>query len=208
MNDQQLSDKCTSSAAKRRLLREFLRYDCDERLFVHPTCHPSRPTGFCYCDGSLFGAICFYIKAIFLIVVFKLPYNSLKVRALRMCGARVGQHVYFSAGVQIDPMFPQLITIEDDVFFGTDVKIFTHEFRIDEFRAGRVIIRRGSFIGGMAVIACGVEIGEGAVVSACAQVARDIPPGATVVARPPRIVKRDDGGMDESDATPRTEDLS
>jgi len=185
-------ETCADKKERRRLLREFLRSDCDERLFRHPTCHPSRPTGFCHCDGSPFGAIRFYIKAIFLILAFKMPYNWIKVKALRMCGAKVGRHVYFSAGAWVDPMFPQLITIEDDVFFGVDAKIFTHEFRIDEFRAGRVVIRRGAFIGGMAVIACGVEIGEDAVVSACAPVARDVPAGATVVARPPRIVKRSD----------------
>ena len=69
-------------------------------------------------------------------------------------------------------------------------KIFTHEYRIDQFRAGKVRIRRGAFIGGFAVIPCGIEIGEGAVVAACSVVHRDVPPGATLISRPARIIRR------------------
>ena len=89
-----------------------------------------------------------------------MPWNCGKIWILRRLGARVGNGVYFAIGTWIDPNFPELLTIEDDVFFGMGAKIFTHECRIDEFRAGKVLIRRGAFIGGFAIIACGVEIGE------------------------------------------------
>jgi len=173
-----------------RQLHEFRRGETAKRLFVHPTCHPSQPTGFCYCEGSLWRAARFYTKAFLLGFVFKLPFNGPKVWMLRRLGARVGRNVYISAGTWIDPMFPELLTIEDGVFFGMGAKIFNHEFRIDEFRAGKVIIRRGAFVGAFAVVACGVEIGERAVVAACSVVARDVPPGATLISSPPRIVKR------------------
>ena len=173
-----------------RQLREFRRGETSERLFVHPTCHPSQPTGFCYCEGSLWRATRFYTKALLLGFVFKLPFSRPKVWMLRRLGARVGRNVYVSAGTWIDPMFPELLTIEDGVFFGMDAKIFNHEFRIDEFRAGKVIIRNEAFIGAFAVVACGVEIGERAVVAACSVVARDVPPGATLISTPSRVVKR------------------
>jgi acetyltransferase-like isoleucine patch superfamily enzyme len=86
-------------------------------------------------------------------------------------------------------MYPELLTIEDCVFFGMDVKLLTHEFRVNQFRAGKVLIRRGAFIGAFAVIPCGVEIGEGAVVAACSVAYRDVPPGATLISAPPTILK-------------------
>jgi acetyltransferase-like isoleucine patch superfamily enzyme len=173
-----------------RRLREFRRGKSNERVFTHPTCHPALPTGFCFCEKSLGRAALFYWKAIVLALVFKLPMNWLKIWTLRRFGARVGNQVYFSAGVWIDPMFPELLTIEDCVFFGMDVKIITHEFQIDHFRAGKVLIRRGAFVGGFATIRCGVEVGEGATVAACSVAYRDVPPGATLISAPPMIVRR------------------
>jgi acetyltransferase-like isoleucine patch superfamily enzyme len=176
-------------AAAYRRLREFRQGTTEERVFAHPTCHPANPTGFCYCEGSWWKAIRFYLKAAFLGLAFKLPFQGLKAWALRRLGARVGSPVFFSAGVWIDPMFPELLTIEDEVFFGMGVKVLTHEFLIDEFRAGRVLIRRGAFLGGFAVIRCGVEIGAGAVVAAGTIAARDVPAGATLITPPGRIVR-------------------
>jgi acetyltransferase-like isoleucine patch superfamily enzyme len=173
-----------------RRLREFRQGRTGERLFIYPTCHPADPTGFCYCEGSLWQALRFYAKALLLALAFRLPVNSLKVWTLRRMGARVGNRVYFSPGVWVDPTFPELITIEDGVFFGMGAKVFTHEFRIDQFRAGKVMIRRGAFIGGFAVIECGVEIGERGVVAACSIAARDVPAGATLIQPPARILRR------------------
>lgn len=171
-------------------LREFLRSETGDRLFVEPTCHPAEPTGFCYCDRSVWKALPFLLKAAVVSLTFLLPFNAPKVWLLRRLGARIGRNVFFSAGVWIDPTFPQLITIEDTVFFGMGAKVFTHEYRKDEFRAGRVTIRRGAFIGGFAVIPCGTEIGEGAVVAACSVACRDVPPEATLISAPPRIVRK------------------
>lgn len=176
-------------ADAQRRLAEFRRGKTAERLFVQSTCHPSEPTGFCFCDGSPWRAILFYARAALLDLVFRLPFNGLKVRALRRMGARVGNPVYFSHGVWIDPMFPELLTIEDHVFFGMGTRIFTHEFRIDRFRAGKVVIRRGSFIGGFSVIRCGVEIGENSVVDGGCMVQHDVPAGATLKAPPAQLMQ-------------------
>ena len=192
MEDKPATDSPPDLAEAHRRLREFRLGRTGQRLFIHPTDHPSETTGFCYCEGSAWVATCFYVKAVFLALVFRLPFNALKVWVLRRLGARIGEKVYFSTGVWIDPTFPELLTIEDRVFLGTGAKIFTHEYRIDQFRAGKVCIRQGAFIGGFAVIPCGIEIGEGAVVSACSVVHRDVPPGATLMARPDRIIRKEE----------------
>jgi hypothetical protein len=182
-----MSDACDLPAARERL-RRFLAPDCTDRLFVQPTGHPARDTGFCYCDGSLPGTLRVWIRGALLTTVLMLPCNGLKLRVLRWCGARIGRDVYLSEGVWIDPVFPHLLTIEDEVLIGFGARIFFHEFRRDEFRAGRVILRSGSFVGGLAVLGCGVEIGRNATVSAAAVVGKDVPEGHVAIGNPARIL--------------------
>jgi acetyltransferase-like isoleucine patch superfamily enzyme len=181
-----------------RRLREFCKNESEERLFTHPIDHPALPTGFCYCEKSFFTAALFLLKAVIISAIFKLPFSTLKGWILRRFGAKIGKNVFFSEGVWVDPTFPELITIEDKVLLGMHAKIFNHECRIDEFRAGKVIIRSGAFIGGFAVLAPGVEIGENAVVSAFAVAAHDVPPGATLVAAPSRLIKHSNGDNTKS----------
>ncbi|HNQ90106.1 MAG TPA: hypothetical protein PKM73_15930 [Verrucomicrobiota bacterium] len=170
--------------------RDFLAGRTTDRVFRHPTRHPARPTGFCPCDGALPKALWFYGKAAVMLTVLKLPFNAPKLALLRGFGAKVGRHVFISADVWIDPVFPQLLTIEDDVMVGVGAKIALHEFGPDYFSAGRVILRRGVVIGGFALIGHGVEIGEGAVVAGGAAVGRDVPPGTMAVGNPARILPR------------------
>jgi acetyltransferase-like isoleucine patch superfamily enzyme len=174
-----------------RRFRQFRLGETGDRVFTHPTCHPSETTGFCPCEGSFWKAAWLYAKGMLLGLIFKLPVNGLKVWLLRRLGARVGRKVHFCPGVWIDPLFPELLTVEDGVFFGSGAKVFLHEFGPDEFRAGKVLVRRGAFVGGLAVIRCGVEIGPRAVVAACAVVTRDVPPDCTAIVPPARIIRRE-----------------
>ena len=167
--------------------RHFLA-EPGHRQFIASTCHPSQPTGFCPCDGPLLASLWFYFKAWLLLTALKLAWKGPKLKLLRWCGAQVGRNVFISTDVWIDPTFPQLLTIEDDVMVGVGVKIALHEFGPKQFRAGRVAIRKGAVIGGFALIGHGVEIGEGAVVAGGAAVGRDVPPGKLAIGNPARIM--------------------
>jgi len=173
---------------RREEFRRFLASETGERVFIAATGHPSRPTGFCPCDGSFFTVVWFYAKAWLLLTVLKLAWNTPKLRLLRWCGARVGRNVFISTDVWIDPAFPQLLTIEDDVMLGVGVKIALHEFGPRHFSAGRVILRKGAVIGGFALIGHGVEVGEEAVVAGGAAVGRDVPAGKLAIGNPARIL--------------------
>jgi acetyltransferase-like isoleucine patch superfamily enzyme len=177
-------------ADARRRLDEFRRGRSDERIFACPTGRPTEPTGLCDWERSWWRGFKFWLKAIILGLTFRLPWNCCKVWVLRALGARVGHGVYFAITSWIDPNFPELVTIEDDVFFGMGSKVFNHECRPHEFRAGKVLIRRGAFIGGFAIIGCGVEIGENAVVAACSVADRDVPADATLIQSPARILRK------------------
>lgn len=176
--------------AARKRLKAFVRGETDEKLFAEPTGHPSSPTGFCFCDHSLFKTLIVCFKAFFLEVILRLPFNGPKIRLLKAMGANIGKNVYISAKAWIDPTYPELLTIEDNVFIGMEARILFHEFRIDEFRVGKVVLRSGCFVGGCAVIGCGTEIGEGATVAAGAMVGRDVPPHSTMIGNPGRIIHK------------------
>ena len=170
----------------REVFRRFLAGETTDRVFAAATCHPSQPTGFCPCDGAWLKQLWFYAKAWALLVALKQAWNRPKLAMLRWCGARVGRNVFISTDVWIDPAFPQLLTIEDDVMIGVGVKIALHEFGPRQFRAGRVVLRRGAVIGGFALIGHGVEIGEEAVVGGGAAVGRDVPAGRMAIGNPAR----------------------
>lgn len=169
-------------------LRHFLDGNTDERLFVYPGEHPARSTAFCYCNHSAWEMLKVWMRGALFAIVFRTPFNSLKVSLLRACGARIGSPVYISEGVWIDPVFPRLLTIEDEVLIGAGAKIVFHEFRRDEFRAGRVTLGQGSLIGGWSLLGCGIEVGRGAVVAPGAVVGRDVPAGYTAIGNPARIL--------------------
>ncbi|MCX6903689.1 MAG: acetyltransferase [Verrucomicrobia bacterium] len=170
-----------------RKLREFLEAGNGARVFEWPTGHPSQPTGFCPCDRAFFPRVWFYGQAAVLLMLLKWPFNRLKLAALRRRGAHIGRNVHISSDVWIDPIFPELLTIEDDVLIGVGAKIAMHEFGCNCFRAGRVAIRRGALVGGFALIGHGVEIGPGAVVAGGAVVGRDVPAGMMAVGNPARV---------------------
>lgn len=179
-------------AAAHMRLAAFLAGMTEERVFSHPIKHPSDPTGFCYCEHSLIKALPLMIRALLLGIVTHCPFSWPRIRLLRLFGAHVGANVTISPGVWIDPTFPQLLRFEDNVFIGTGARITTHEYRMSEFRAGRVILREGALIGGFAIIGCGVEIGRRATVAPGSLIGRDVPPYATAVGNPARIIRKPD----------------
>ena len=167
--------------------KQFLAGQTTERLFSWPTCHPSRPTGFCPCDQAWPATLWFYFKSTLLLTALKLPFNTLKIAMLRWSGARVGRGVFISTDVSIDPTFPELLTIEDEVMVGVGARIFLHLFNRDHFQAGHVTVRKGAIIGAAALVGPGVEIGAGAVVALGAVVRRNVPAGKAAIGNPARI---------------------
>ena len=84
-------------------------------------------------------------------------------------------------------------TIEEDVFIAPCVQTTNDNYMGRTERRHELIkgptIRRGSRVGGGAVLCPGVEIGEEAFVGAGAVVVRDVPPRVVVVGNPARILR-------------------
>jgi UDP-2-acetamido-3-amino-2,3-dideoxy-glucuronate N-acetyltransferase len=112
------------------------------------------------------------------------------------CGARIGarckisSHSFICTGV----------TIEDEVFIGHGVVFINdrqpratrpdgtpqseHDWHLES-----TIVRRRASIGSGAIIMCGVEIGDGAMVGAGALVTHDVPPHTLVAGHPARVLR-------------------
>jgi len=111
----------------------------------------------------------------------------------RMLGVSIGARTALGLGSILDVFFPRLITIGDDTIIGYNTVILTHEFLVRELRTGPVKIGKNVMIGANCTILPGVRIGDGATVSACSLVNRDVPPGETVGGVPARALNRSAG---------------
>ncbi|MCX8196936.1 MAG: acyltransferase [Candidatus Micrarchaeota archaeon] len=105
-----------------------------------------------------------------------LPSLALKNFFYRLCGAKIGKNVAFGLGATLDIFFPELIEVEDGAIVGYNTVILTHEFLQGSFRIGKVKIGKGAMVGANCTILPGVQIGEGASISAMSLVNKDVPP--------------------------------
>lgn len=103
---------------------------------------------------------------------------------------KVGDHTAVALMVMMDLMFPEKITIGKNSIIGYNTTILTHEYLIDEYRLGEVIIGDEVMIGANSLILPGVTIGNRAVVAAGCVVHKDVPAGAFVGGNPMRIIER------------------
>lgn len=121
-----------------------------------------------------------------------IPSFRVKNWLYRRMGMTVGSHVSVGLEATMDIFFPELITIGDESIVGYDSTILCHEFLVEEYRTGPVVIEDEVSIGANVTILPGVTIGEGATVSAHSLVNRDIPPGAFYGGVPARKLERSD----------------
>lgn len=90
--------------------------------------------------------------------------------------------------VMPDLMFHEKITIGRNTIIGYNTTILAHEYLIDEYRLGDVIIGDEVMIGANCTILPGVTIGDGAIVSAATLVHEDVPAGAFVGGNPMKLI--------------------
>lgn len=101
---------------------------------------------------------------------------------------KIGEHSSFALMVMPDVMFPEKITIGKNSVIGYNTTILAHEYLIDEYRLGDVVIGDGVMIGANTTILPGITIGNGAIVSAATLVHKDVPAGAFVGGNPMNII--------------------
>lgn len=117
------------------------------------------------------------------------PFIEMKNALYRMIGVKVGKSVVIAAYTIIDPFFPELITIEDNVIIGVGSTILAHEYSQEKLRKGNVLIKKRALIGADCLIRCGVTIGEHAIISAKSFVNKDVPDYTVVGGVPAKVIK-------------------
>jgi acetyltransferase-like isoleucine patch superfamily enzyme len=119
-----------------------------------------------------------------------IPFIEIKNSMYRIIGVKIGKNVIIAAYTIIDPFFPELITIEDNVIVGVGATIIAHEYTQEKLKKGRVLIKKRALIGAGSLIRCGVTIGEHAVVGAKSFVNKDVPDFTIVGGVPAKIIKK------------------
>ncbi len=119
-----------------------------------------------------------------------LPFINLKNFLYRqLLGMKIGKNASVGLMAMFDVFLPQLITVGENSVIGYNVTILTHEFLVDEYRIGEVMIGKNVLIGANATVLAGVTVGDGSIVAAGAVVAEDVPPGVMVGGVPAKIIR-------------------
>ncbi len=157
-----------------------------------------------YCGYKGFrGKIKYYLRYVFNWVFQTLakisPHPGLSVKLQKARGVKVGKHVYIGPGVNIDDLYPGLITIEDYVSIGMRSMIFAHSnptcsLEIKTNYYPRIVkpttIKKGAWIAPGTIILAGTTIGENSVVAAGSIVIKDVEPYTVVGGNPAKMLKR------------------
>ncbi|EJQ41543.1 acetyltransferase [Bacillus wiedmannii] len=101
---------------------------------------------------------------------------------------KVGKKTSIALMVVPDIMFPEKITVGENSIIGYNTTLLAHEYLIREYRLGEIFIGNEVMIGANTTILPGVEIGDGAIISAGTLVHRDVPSGAFVGGNPMRVI--------------------
>lgn len=126
--------------------------------------------------------------SIILIAKF-IPFMSMKNWVYRtFLRMKIGDRTAFAFMVTPDIMFPEKIKVGSNSIIGYNTTILAHEYLVDEYRLGEVIIGNEVMIGANTTILPGIAIGDGAIVSAGTLVHKDVPPGTLVGGNPMQVI--------------------
>lgn len=133
------------------------------------------------------------IRMLFTALIFeilrKTPPCKIKNVIYRLFGVNIGKGVSIAYNVLPDPLFPELLTIEDGVMIGSDCELATHEFVRKSFTLGRTMIKRNAMISGYNLIRAGVTIGENSMTGAYTFVSKDIKKNIFAAGIPAKPIK-------------------
>lgn len=123
---------------------------------------------------------------------------SLRVFFQRKRGVKIGNNVFIGMDVLIDPVFPELVSIEDHVSLAGRNILLTHSDPTLPIRNEKLVepniapikIEEGAWITVGAIILPGVTIGKNSIVAAGAVVTKDVPPYSLVGGVPARLIRK------------------
>ena len=107
-------------------------------------------------------------------------------------GLVIGDNFQIERGVTIDPSFPWLVTIGDNVTLAPESMLLCHDGSTKKLvgysKIGRITIGNNVFIGAKAIVLPNVTIGNNVVIGAGSVVTKNIPDNCVVAGIPAKIV--------------------
>ena len=134
-------------------------------------------------------------------LAYSCPHSETIAKIQRSRGVKIGKNCHFSAYVQLDLIYPQLVSIGDNVTFGSNVMIFAHNNPAANLflkngqvprKVAEVKIKSGAVLFPGSIITAGVTIGENSIISVGSVVTKDVPDYCVVVGNPGRVIKKID----------------
>ncbi len=128
-----------------------------------------------------------------------LPHSNLRVKCFKLMGVNIKENVFIGLDVILDPLYPELITIENYAEIGDRACIYTHSRGTKPMKLlyprilGKVRIGRGAWLGAPNVVVLpGVKIGDYSIVAAGAVVTKDVSDYCVVAGVPAKEIKKID----------------
>lgn len=127
------------------------------------------------------------------------PHSNFAIMLQKARGVKIGKNCHFCPYVQIDLIYPQLVTIEDNVTIGANVMIFAHMnptanifLKMGDYprKVESVLIKTGAVLTPGSIIMAGIIVGKNSIVSPGSVVTRNVPDHCVVVGNPARVVKK------------------
>lgn len=112
----------------------------------------------------------------------------------RKRGVKIGRHVHWGTNIVVDYPYPNFVTVEDyasisgNDYFLTHCKPLEYHAGCSESFVAPIKVHKYAWIAINVTILPGVEIGEGAIVSAGSVVSKDIPPFTVAKGNPAKVV--------------------
>ena len=134
-------------------------------------------------------------------LAYSSPHSGFAVKMQKFRGVKIGSGCHFCPYVQIDLIYPELVSIGDNVTLGSNIMIFAHMnptanlfLKKEAYprKVEPVIIKSGAVLTPGSIIMAGITIGENSIVSPGSVVSNDVPDYCVVVGNPARVVKKID----------------
>jgi len=127
------------------------------------------------------------------------PHSGFAIKMQNTRGVQIGKNCHFCPYVQIDLIYPQLVSIGDNVTLGANCMIFAHvnptanlNLKKTHYprKVAKVTIKSGAVINPGAIITAGVTIGKNSIVSIGSAIFEDVPDNCVVLGNPARVIKK------------------
>ena len=156
-----------------------------------------------YGYGKIFGKLQLKLRFLRSWILHSLAYFSphpgFTIKMQRARGVKIGEGCYIGPYVHIDLLYPNLITIEDNVAIGSNSMIFAHvnpaanlELKKNHYprKIDPVLLKSGTWINPACIITLGTTMGKNSILSIGSVAVSSIPDNCLAIGNPARVVKK------------------